>query len=176
MRSADRIAGLLRAACRDSLVVGVLSGSAVVRACTLIGRSLSGRTSFIGQRLSRRQPTRQFDETIHVITSSGLYRFLSTVASALGPDAWTRSRVGGAIGECWRPLAPAVKIRLLGWVVVVAGMSRAAMSPKSLLDSPIALTSWVAVLAFGGALFFLSPIIAAAWKDRTAMAEHEVVD
>ncbi len=175
MRNADSVAERVRVASRESQIAGILAGSAVLkisrRVFTPIVRSLSGRMSFIGQRLARRAPTREFGEAIHVVTSSALYRAVESLGRALGPAAWASSTVGRLVSRHWGEVSAASKVRLLGWLVVVATVARALVAPQSLLQSGIGLTSWVVLLAFGTCLFVLSPSIAAAWahyaRDRS---------
>jgi hypothetical protein len=175
-RSAETVGDRFRNAARESRVVGTVSGSVILRGLGLIARSLSGRSSFIGRRIERTPATRRFDEVVRIATDSLLYRVASAMLSAFGPDSWAASTVGRVVGRYWSPLDLTLKVRLLGWFVVVAGISRAVAAPYTLLNSPVALVSWGALLAFGGCLFVLSQFIAAAWVSRSHMHGHKVSD
>lgn len=170
MAVSKAIADRVRAAGGESRVLDVVAGSifcrVVGRSLALLGTSLSAKSSFIGQRVARREPTRDFQEVLHVIMGSAIYRAVSSAASGFGPAAWSTSSTGYIIARHWCVLAPAPKVRLVGFMVFVAAVVRAALAPHTLFASSIALALWLVLLLVAGCVVVFSQSVATAWTSR----------
>lgn len=166
----------VRVARGESRVVAVVAGSAFCRvagrALTLLGASLSAKWSFIGQRVARNEPTRDFDKVIHVLTASTICRAVGSAASGFGPKAWSASSTGRIIAGHWCALGPAARVRLVGFMVFVAAVVRAALAPHTLFASSIALALWLVLLLVAGCIVVFSQSVATAWTSRFAQG-HE---
>ena len=146
----------LRELCRDSLVWALL-----VR----LGRSFSGRESWIGGRFARHAPTRDFPGATAVVRASVIFGGIDRWF-AIAPEAWRNSVIKDRLDRTFGSLEAAERVRHAGYAIVSAAVTNA------LLDSATLLSSWRAEILLGLAitigLFLVVACrpLAAAWQSR----------
>ena len=151
----SHVVGFLRRVCRGSRVCGALMR---------LGRSLSGQSSWIGTRLARHPPSRDFPNAVRVLTSSAVFgtieRFFVVTARA-----WQASAAKHAFDRSVAPLDTAQRVRLIGWIVFVAAITHAGLGFSTLRESWRARLVWALMLAIGATMVAACRPVAAAWRN-----------
>jgi hypothetical protein len=131
------------------------------RTVLLTARSFDGEASLTGRTVTSRQPLSDFSVAIDLANESVIASRLSRVAEAFAPEAWPQSGAGRLLAHHVGSLPGWSRLRLAAWVVTVAALVRAALDFRSLAESGVALSVWVAVLAFNVLLFVIATVAGA---------------
>lgn len=162
-------AGRLARTWESSRVLGglrrIVRGSLLYAALTRLGRSLSGQSSWIGTWLARHPPSRDFPHATRLIATSALFgaieRFFIVTARAW--QGSTAKRV--VVDQTIAPLEPWQRVRLVGWVIIVAAITHAGLSASTLLDNWRARLVWALMLGVGVTMVAACRPVAAAWRN-----------
>jgi hypothetical protein len=144
----------------------VLRGSAIVTVLVRLGRSLSGRSSWIAGQLARHPPSRDFPHAMRVVTTSRLLtavdRFFLAVIRGWEQSAVRRVLIvdsGIMELETWE------QVRLLGWVIVVATLTHGALAYATVFRGWRGLVVWIGFLTIGFFLIAACRPVAVAWRN-----------
>ena len=167
-RGSPASAGRLSRTWQSSQVIGLLRrigrGSLVCLVIVRLGRSLSSRSSWIAKQFASRPPSRTFPHATRMAATSTVltaveHFFVRTAR------AWRQSAVKVAlIDRVIAPLEAWQRVRLIGWVIVVAAITHAMLGFATLFPSWRGLVMWVFVLVIGISLIVACRPIAVAWR------------
>jgi len=129
---------------------------------TRLARSLSVPSSWVGARLARHPASREFAGAIRIAQDSALFsavdRLWVGLARARRHSATTR-----VVDRLLTPLERWQRVRVVGWIVVVAMLVHAILSVDTLLRNWRSATVWLVLSVSGVALVAACRPMAAAW-------------
>jgi len=161
----SRVVSALRRLTQGSVVWGVL-----VR----IGRSFSGRSSWIAAQMAKHPPSRDFPYAMQVVKTSRLLGAIDRVFIAFG-RAWEASAVKRIVivDSGILETDTSQRVRLIGIAIVVAAVTHAVLAYSTLFQGWRAPLAWLVVLGVGGIMIAGSKSIAVAWRHWRRPAANE---
>jgi hypothetical protein len=147
------------------LARSVWRGSGLATCLTRLERSLSVHSSWIGGRLARYPASREFAGAIRTAEDSVLVSAVDRLWDGLA-RARCHSGTARLADALLGPLEPWQRVRVIGWIIVVAMLVHALLSVDTLVRNWRSATVWVALSVSGIVLVGACRPLATAWAHR----------